>query len=74
MSAYCILHGRIKDKTVLTISVIKCQVCCIESTAPWLTNTVQFACVVNKPIVILSHAHIHGFVSLHTWIYITKLH
>ena len=37
---YCLLRGRIKDKTV-TVFSIKCQVCCIANTVQWLANTVQ---------------------------------
>ena len=39
-STYCIMHGRIKDKNSIVFA-IKWQMCCIDHTALWLTNTVQ---------------------------------
>ena len=39
---YCLLRGRIKDKNS-TVSAIECQVCSIENTALWVTNTVQLS-------------------------------
>ena len=66
-NSYCIFCGRIKDKNSI-VSAIKYQVCCIETTALWVTNTVQLCCIISLQLT----SPLLSFPMHNTWILITS--